>query len=165
MAIEFKKVEQDGEIGTVAKLAREIWVDHYTAIIGSDQVEYMLGKFQSPPAIREQLAQGYEYYVLQDRGEPTGYFSFFLRASGELFLSKIYVLKRQRGRGNGRACFEFILGRAKKLGARSIVLTVNKDNVDSCAIYEKLGFLRTRSVVADIGGGFVMDDWEYRLDI
>ena len=40
-----------------------------------------------------------------------------------------------------------------------IYLTVNKQNLISISVYEKLGFLRARDLVTDIGSGFVMDDY------
>jgi diamine N-acetyltransferase len=52
------KVETNSQVATVAKLAREIWVQHFTPIIGDAQVEYMLHKFQSSEAIASQLGEG-----------------------------------------------------------------------------------------------------------
>jgi RimJ/RimL family protein N-acetyltransferase len=40
-----------------------------------------------------------------------------------------------------------------------IWLTVNRFNDTSIKIYESLGFLKTGTQVADIGSGFVMDDY------
>jgi GNAT superfamily N-acetyltransferase len=165
MAVGFKKVDCDTDIEAVAALAEKIWTEHYTAIIGSAQVEYMLENFQSFHAIKQQIAQVYEYYLVMNQEIPAGYFSFQIRKPRELFLSKIYVLKSERGRGYGRACIEFISDRARESGVDAVVLTVNKNNSDSCAAYERWGFERTRSVIADIGNGFVMDDWEYRLQV
>lgn len=163
MDIEFKKIDSDADIEVVAGLAKRIWTEHYPAIIGSAQVDYMLATFQSFSAIKEQIAQRYQYYLLVNQEVPVGYLAFQLREPDELFLSKVYLLKRQRGQGYGRACIGFVTDCAKRAGACTVVLTVNKDNLNSCTAYERWGFKRTRSVVADIGNGFVMDDWEYRL--
>ena len=35
----------------ISALAGEIWREYYTSIIGAEQVEYMLAKFQSPERI------------------------------------------------------------------------------------------------------------------
>jgi len=45
----------------------------------------------------------------------------------------------------------------KKLG--KIWLTVNRNNDSSIKTYENLGFTITTTKVADIGAGFVMDDY------
>jgi hypothetical protein len=39
------------------------------------------------------------------------------------------------------------------------MLTVNKRNAKAMAAYQRNGFTLTESVVVDIGGGFVMDDY------
>ena len=44
-------------------------------------------------------------------------------------------------------------------GLSMIYLTVNKQNLSSIAVYEKLGFVRARELVTEIGNGFVMDDY------
>ena len=41
------------DIALIAGLARQIWTEHYTPIIGAAQVEYMLGRFQSQSAIKK----------------------------------------------------------------------------------------------------------------
>jgi len=40
---------------SIAGLASHIWIEHYTPILGPQQVAYMLEKFQSALAIREQI--------------------------------------------------------------------------------------------------------------
>ena len=44
---------EDGE--RLAALAREIWFAHYPAIIGTAQIEYMLGQRYGPDVVREEL--------------------------------------------------------------------------------------------------------------
>ena len=79
-----------------------------------------------------------------------------------MFLSKLYISRDYRHRGIGTVAFEKI----KELsGGKNIRLTVNKQNSNSIAAYEKWGFKTIDSVVTDIGSGFVMDDYimEYRF--
>jgi ribosomal protein S18 acetylase RimI-like enzyme len=40
-----------------------------------------------------------------------------------------------------------------------MILTVNKRNTRAIAAYRRNGFTVLEAVVADIGGGFVMDDF------
>ena len=54
---------------------------------------------------------------------------------------------------------QFIEQIARELGLSSIYLTVNKNNEHSIAVYKKKGFLTVKDQVADIGNGFVMDDY------
>ncbi|MGB0563820.1 MAG: GNAT family N-acetyltransferase, partial [Spirulinaceae cyanobacterium] len=52
------------QFATIARLARSIWIAHYTPIIGAAQVDYMLAKFQSAEAIAAQVqTEGYRYYL------------------------------------------------------------------------------------------------------
>lgn len=143
---------------TVADLADCIWTEHYTPIIGKQQVDYMLEKFQSAHAIKNQIVQGYSYYLLVYQGTPVGYFSF-RKNEDFLFLSKLYVLSSARGNGIGKAALLFVEEQVRERGLKKIQLTVNKYNLNSIKAYEKMGFINARSIVQDIGGGFVMDDY------
>ena len=87
------KVNNDQQIQEVAELAEMIWHEHFTPIIGTSQVEYMVDKFQSVPALKTQLKDGYEDYQLFDKGEFCGYCGIHPE-NGRLFLSKIYIRKR-----------------------------------------------------------------------
>lgn len=53
-----------------------IWREHFTPIIGEKQVDYMLDKFQSAPAIAEQIRQGYLYFALMSDNRQIGYTAF-----------------------------------------------------------------------------------------
>ena len=157
-------VQTDKDIRVVANLAQIIWTEHYTPIIGLGQINYMLDKFQSKPAIQEQVKKGIQYFLLQFHGEFAGYFSFEPHEDF-LFLSKLYVLKSARGNGMAKAALSFIESQAKKKGIPKIRLTVNKYNSKSILAYEKMGFINMGSIVQDIGNGFVMDDYVLEKDI
>ena len=163
--IMIKKVISKQEILITANLAEVIWNEHYVPIIGQEQINYMIDKFQSPLAIENQIStENYEYYLIYHLSEPSGYLS--VRHTGnELFLSKFYVIKEKRGTGLGKKGFGFIAGRAKELGAQRITLTVNKNNNNSIKAYESLGFKNDGPVIADIGGGYVMDDFKMSYEL
>ncbi len=147
---EFKEVE---------KLAAQIWREHYTPIIGADQVEYMLDKFQSEQAMLAQEAEGYEYYCFRLEGNLVGYLCI-KQEQDLLFVSKIYVSDQMRGKGLGRKGLNFVEVETRKRGLLKIRLTVNKNNVNSIKTYEKLGYKKNKEIIIDIGNGYVMDDYE-----
>lgn len=155
---EIKLVSNPSDILEVVTLADEIWREHYTPIIGIDQVDYMLDNFQSATAIGDQISDGAEYYLISYNGKPCGYFSFYPK-EGSLFLSKIYVKNSLRGKGLGSLAIDFIEEQAAHQGLSGISLTVNKNNRNSIAAYRKMGFEIIKPVVMDIGGGFIMDDY------
>lgn len=155
---EIVKVSNDEEIACVAKLAAEIWKEHYTGLLGERQVDYMLEKFQSQSAIKGQIDGGYCYYMLQSDGVSCGYFSFEEKED-KLFLSKLYVKKECRGKGIASRAFEFMTQYCRQNKLTAIWLTVNKGNANSIEVYRKKGFETVRAAVSDIGGGFFMDDY------
>ncbi|MFK2821048.1 GNAT family N-acetyltransferase [Flavobacteriaceae sp. LMIT009] len=156
--IDFKRATSKDHFEVIAKLAHDIWHEHYTPIIGKDQVNYMVAKFQTSEAMQQQAEEGYEYYVLNHQNNDVGYLAIEKR-DDDLFLSKIYLLKTCRGKGFGKVAFNFIEKRACDLNCKSISLTVNKNNINTIKAYEKIGFINTEAIVMDIGNGFVMDDY------
>ena len=48
---------------------------------------------------------------------------------------------------------------ARAAGATTLILNVNKHNVQAIRAYEKHGFATRDAVVVDIGQGYVMDDF------
>lgn len=154
----FQKAENDKQFQEIADLAEIIWHQHFTPIIGKEQVIYMVDKFQSFHALKEQLAEGYEYYQIWDDGEFVGYTGIHPE-DGRLFLSKLYIKKEARGRHLATKAFHFLQELSKERGLRAIWLTCNKHNDNSLAVYKHLGFTVIGAQAADIGNGFVMDDY------
>lgn len=155
----FTQATTPTQFATIAALAHEIWTEHYTPIIGSAQVDYMLARFQSETAIAAQVqTEGYRYYLAENAGAAIGYFAVRPRAE-VLFLSKIYVHSAWRGQGWGRQMLRFIEHLARETDKPKIALTVNRHNSESIAAYHKLGFETLGPLQTDIGGGFIMDDF------
>ena len=154
------QVSTADDIAAVVRMARAIWREHYVSIVGRAQVDYMLEKFQSAVAIRDQLDHGFEYYLTVADGVDAGYVAFVPDSDPMvLFLSKIYVARAFRGRGLGTQALALVETRCRELGRRVLRLTVNRDNSTSIAWYESKGFVNAGPLVQDIGGGFVMDDF------
>ncbi len=63
------------------------------------------------------------------------------------------------GRGLGSRLLQHVEREVRQLGARRLILSVNKRNAKAIAAYQRNGFVIAESVVTDIGGGFVMDDF------
>ncbi len=158
--INFIKVSTIPQFGIIETLAKEIWTEHYTSIIGSEQVGYMLNKFQSMAAVEAQIVDGYEYFIIDVKGANIGYLSV-RKENKSLFLSKIYLLSSSRGQGFGKEALLFVESHAKSYGLDKIRLTVNKNNTGSIKVYVNIGFFQVDAVVMDIGGGYVMDDYVF----
>lgn len=151
-------VTSDEQIEQVVSLAREIWTEHYTSIIGIEQVNYMLDKFQSNSVIKQQIDEGLHYFLLGN-DIPIGYLALKVE-SPDLFVSKIYLLASFRNQGYGKLLMQFTENFGQENNCTQLKLTVNKYNLTTIQAYKKLGFTQKREVVFDIGNGYIMDDYE-----
>lgn len=159
LEIQFINVETKEQICTLAAIADEVWHEHFVSILSSEQIDYMVDKFQSEHAMTDQLKnQGYEYYLLKLKDTDIGY-TGIRKDEDKLFLSKLYILKEFRGKGYASEAFQFLEGLCVKRGLLSIWLTVNRYNENTIAVYKKKGFEIIKTQVADIGNGYVMDDY------
>ena len=160
-----KIVNFDGEMQTVATLADKIWREHYAGILPSDQIDYMIEKFQSFTAIKDSVSsRGYEYFFISDEnGEAVGYFGVTCE-SDALFVSKLYLGASVRGKGLGRTCLDKCAEIARGNGLQKLRLTVNRNN-PSFGFYKKVGFTVVREEDADIGNGYYMNDYIMELQL
>jgi len=157
--IEYTQAKNKDDIEKIAVLADEIWNEHFPPIIGQDQVDYMVEKYQSERAITSQIEEdGYEYYMIWVDHDLAGYMGV-KEEDGALFLSKFYIHERYRGQHLATMSLQFLSALCKERGLDKIWLTCNKHNDAPLAIYDHLGFTITSSQVTDIGSGFVMDDY------
>ena len=164
--IRFIKVHSKQQIADIVHLAREIWQEHYLPIVGQEQIDYMLGKFQSKRAIDEQLSDGYEYYSVTYDERNTGYMAVISNLrDASLMISKIYVRKSDRECGLGKQMLKFAEDLCRQRKIKKIWLTVNKHNKHSIEWYSRMGFTNTGPIIQDIGGGFVMDDFKMEKTI
>jgi len=149
--ITFQRVRLPKQIDIVVQLANTIWTEHYTPIIGKDQVTYMLNTYHSSHTISNEVkTKSIHYYLILQDTMPVGYVGIRLDEKS-LFLSKIYVLSQIRGHGLGTQTIEFIKELASSNQLEKIMLTVNKNNSSSIAAYQKMGFKITDELCADIG--------------
>ena len=161
----FIDINSEERIKILEKLASEIWNEYWTIILSQSQIDYMLDKFQSYNAIKNQIEnERYIYNILEYNEKFLGYFGVSIKEE-YLFLSKLYIKKDFRGLGYGKIAFNKIKQIALKNNKKSIRLTVNKNNLNTIKAYEKWGFRTIDSVVTDIGNNFVMDDYIMEFEL
>ena len=154
------RVTDDEEIAAVVELADQIWHQHFIPIIGEQQVDYMLDKFQSHAAIASQLESGFEYYIVQLDRHRSAYLGLLPDPdNAKMMISKLYVHSSARGRGVGSYLLGFVESECGKRAINTIWLTVNRFNHAPVNWYYRRGFIKVDEVKKDIGGGFVMDDF------
>lgn len=160
MIDEIEIVKVENEIEPVSVLAKEIWTEHFTPIIGIDQVNYMLNKYQSIEAISAQIVQGYEYFIVKHKEQSIAYFGLNPEFENNiLMISKLYCRLDFRGKGLGKAMLNFIEDKALKVDISTLWLTVNRFNQSSVSWYLNRGFKIVKEEKTDIGSGFFMDDF------
>jgi ribosomal protein S18 acetylase RimI-like enzyme len=152
---------QAADVEAVCALARRVWREHYPPIIGSEQTEYMLAQRYAPRVVREEIESARIWWdTLRENGELVAFASSFAaQAPGEVKLDKLYVDTARQRRGYGRMLIDHTCERARRAGAATLILAVNKHNAKAIAAYMKHGFRIREAVVKDIGSGFVMDDY------
>ncbi len=145
----------------LAELAGVIWRQHYPGIISPAQIDYMLAKMYSLDTLREELrTKGISFVRLLVAGEFTGFASFGPTPEpGVMKLHKCYLLPAQHGRGYGSLLLQHCERAVRDLGARRLILAVNKHNSKAVSAYQRNGLVVAESVVTDFGSGFVMDDF------
>ncbi len=174
MTFKIKNLETDKELDDVAALAKEVWTEHYTPLIGAAQTEYMIRVFQSPERIKNDIREkNYKYFAVfpDGSGEQVAYLALHPDEKG-VFVSKIYVKKEYRRIGIAKMLIDFSLKFAKeeiysphsvydasKNSRPCLWLTVNKGNSGSIEFYKKEGFLIDKEAVTDIGHDFYMNDY------
>ena len=151
---------EDVDVERVAQLAAEVWWHHYPALISAAQIEYMLRQRYDPELIRTELGRPDLWWDKLAVGETLVAFdSAFLADSTVMKLDKLYVHPACQRKGYGGILIAHVCDRARKHGCSQVLLAVNKGNRSAIAAYLKHGFTVAESVVKDIGGGFVMDDY------
>jgi diamine N-acetyltransferase len=157
MKIELKKASIE-DIELIHKLAVSVWNDHYPAIIGQEQVDYMLGKMYSFQTLHAQISESIQqFYIILSENNPIGFIAIEPKTGEELFIQKFYILSNTQNKGSGTRAFEQLLIRYPKTA--EIRLQVNRQNFKAINFYFKLGFTIEKVADFDIGDGYFMNDF------
>ena len=148
------------ELPAIAALAGVIWRVNYPGIITREQIEYMLARMYEVGELERQVGQGTVFLRLLVAEKLIGFAAHSpTNDPTERKLDKLYVHPDRQRHGHGSRLLNYVVEASRALGCATLMLTVNKRNTKAIAAYEKNGFTIRESVVADIGGGFVMDDY------
>ena len=163
--MEFVRLQPNDEQGVrdMSAMAEKIVREHFDPIIGKEQNDYMIAMFQTPEAIHHQLEHGYRYYFVLEDNRKIGFLAFYPKQD-VMYLSKFYLYRSERGKGYSREMLDFVKRNALNEGLKAIELNVNRFNM-AVQVYEKLGMHVIRTEKNDIGDGYYMDDYVFRLDL
>jgi diamine N-acetyltransferase len=151
----------EADLGPVAELAGIVWRAHYPGIITHGQIDYMLARGYSHDALLRFITEPGAGLLLAYDGERLiGFAAYYpVDDPNELKLDKLYVHQDYHGRGVGSRLIARVEEAASAQQMRTLILQVNKNNTKAIRAYERGGFAIRESVVVDIGGGYVMDDF------
>ena len=131
---------QEDEIPLISQLANEIWWPTYQNILLAKQIEFMLQDNYSEAALKQQMLNGDTFLMLKSHQEPKGFASFSkTEKPNEFKIHKLYIHPDQQGKGLGKLFLEVIEEKVKELGAKFLLLNVNRGN-QAKLFYEKMGF-------------------------
>jgi ribosomal protein S18 acetylase RimI-like enzyme len=80
-------------------------------------------------------------------------------------LHKLYLLPEMQDHGLGSRLLQQVEHEVRAGAGRRLILSVNKRNAKAIAAYQKNAFVIADSVITDIGGSFVMDDYIMAKDL
>jgi ribosomal protein S18 acetylase RimI-like enzyme len=165
-SIQILSVTED-HLPAISRLASVIWQACYPGIISPGQIEYMLARMYALETLRAEIrSQGIAYSRLLAGDAFIGFASCGPTDSPDEFkLHKLYLHPDHQGRGLGTLLLTHCENAVRKNGARRLILNVNKNNAGAIATYQRNGFTVIESVVMDIGGGFVMNDYIMGKDL
>lgn len=156
------KIATDKDIPTIAALAERIWNDYYPDIISKEQISYMLEKMYSPSALKQQMGEGQQFFLMLEEDEANGYMSYSKQEDDNYFLHKFYINTGRHRKGAGTFFFKEVIGSIPNI--KCIRLTVNRQNFKAINFYFKNGFRIEEVKDFDIGNGYVMNDFVMRRD-
>jgi len=149
------------DLSAIRDLAIAIWRAHYPGIISREQIDYMLARMYSLETLRDELQTQrirFERLLLDDA--LVGFAAYGPTTEPKTWkLHKLYLLPEHHGRGFGSQLLRHCEIQARRLGARQLLLNVNKHNTKAIAAYQRNGYAISDSVSLDIGNGFLMDDF------
>lgn len=154
------------DIEAIQELAAAIWPVAYKEILTMEQLNFMLNKFYSVDALKNQmLTKGHQFYVLMnEHKENIGFASVSKEDELSFKLQKLYILSHQQGKNLGKMLLNEVIQYCNKKGGKSLVLNVNRYN-KARFFYEKCGFEIIEEIDIAIGNNYFMNDYVMKLNL
>ena len=147
------------DIPDIQSIAHESWPVAYTGIISSEQIDFMLELMYSTSSLQRQMQElSHRFFIARNEGMSIGFAAVGDEGSGVFKLHKLYVRPSVKGTGVGKKLLMTAEDYARQMGARELILQVNRKN-PSVQFYQRQGLQVQRETVLELGHGFVMDDF------
>jgi len=154
------------DINSIQKLAADTWPIAYNSILSDEQLKYMLGKFYSVEALKDQiLTKGHQFFVLKKNNKDKIGFASVSKENDSTFkLQKLYILPIEQGKKSGSMLLNKIISFCQQNQGKRLILNVNRYN-KARYFYEKYGFKIIEEVDIPIGNNFYMNDYVMKLNL
>ncbi|MAS94166.1 MAG: GNAT family N-acetyltransferase [Verrucomicrobiales bacterium] len=144
----------------IRHVAEKTWPTAYGDIITQRQIDYMLGWMYSLETLTREIREGNIHYYWLEVPDRVGFLAIGPIERGRIaHLHKFYLLPDFQRSGYGSKAFAALFELLTEKGVSGVELRVNRNNQKAIAFYRKNQFEIIREDCADIGGGFVMDDF------
>jgi len=153
------------DIPAIIRIAETTWWPTYGAILTAEQIRYMLDKIYTPEALKKQMQDGGQQFIIgADEQGTKGFASYGPRREDPdtYKLHKLYVLSDTQHRGYGRALIDEVKTRMVKLNKHRLDVNVNRFN-KAVLFYQKYGFRIIREEDVPIGP-YWMNDYVMQLE-
>lgn len=152
------------DIPFIREIANKTWPSAYEALLGKEQVDYMLDKLYSTKVLEDQMKKHHHFFIALQEYKPVGFCSFSTVEKDIYKLQKLYVLPTEQKTGLGKALLETVETVSKSMGAKKLQLNVNRKNIAKF-FYERNGFSVLKEEDIDIGSGYFMNDYLMQKDL
>ncbi len=152
------RIATNSDIPLLQKLADEIWHQHYPGILSLEQIDYMLKNLYDHETISREIRQGFYWVILRYNNEAAGFIACEMESNKICKLHKIYIYPHLHGLGIGRKAIDLAKEFARKQGADTLKLNVNRGNKESIKAYQAMGFSIDKEEDLYLGD-FLLDDY------
>jgi len=152
------------DISFIRKIAFKTWPFAYEALLGKEQVAYMLDRLYNRSTLEEQIKNRHYFFIALKGYDAVGFASFSMMGDHVYKLQKLYVLPGEHKSGVGKVLLETVETVTKSMGAKILELNVNRKNIAKL-FYEKKGFRVVKEEDIDIGNGYFMNDYVMQKEL
>lgn len=155
------------DIDLIRDIARNTWFATYREMLSQEQMDYMFDLMYSKESINRQMTElEHHFFLAYDQGQVLGYVSVQQQKDDLFHLHKLYILPAGQRKGVGKFLINiaFSFAKDKAMGkACALELNMNRDN-KARFFYEKMGMRISETGDFDIGNGYFMNDYIFRID-
>jgi len=155
------------DIDLIRAIAEKTWFVTYGEILSSEQMDYMFDRMYSVKSITSQIAEdNHHFFIAWLEEKPLGYVSVQQQEEDLFHLQKLYIIPEGQGQGAGKLLFNRAADFAKEKAkgkTSAMELNMNRSN-KARYFYEKMGMHISEVGDFDIGNGYYMNDYIFRIE-